>query len=176
MTDFPDAIHDEQWERNQRVPILDSPKEPSPYVSPVGRPPSPAPSFVRYFEGQLPEGRCDCKQCMPDGPIHYSPDVEAEKHKLYDAWIKKKGEEFEQKRAEHRKMSSLPLELRRKRAILVVQGALGLDEDERQEYDEETHKRWWKLLEKKFEAEDSTNMPDYGFFRWTLPWYSFCEY
>jgi hypothetical protein len=107
----------------------------------------------------------------------YEPDVEAEKRKLYDAWIKESVEEFEKKRLEHRKVSALPLELRRKRAILVVQGALGLDEDERQEYDEETHKRWWELLQNKFDAEDSRNRPSYGLSRWSLPsWYSFCEY
>jgi hypothetical protein len=72
LTDFPDATHDEQWERNQKVPILYSLKELELYVSPAGRPPSPTPSFVRYFEGQSFEGQlCDCKQCMPNGPIHY---------------------------------------------------------------------------------------------------------
>lgn len=172
MTDFPGATHDEQWERNQKVPILYSPKELELYVSPAGRPHSPTPSFVKYFEGQ-----CDCKQCMPNGPIHYEPDVEAEKRKLYDAWIKERVEEFEKKRLEHRRVSALPLELRRKRAILVVTGALGLDEDERQEYDEETHKRWWELLQHRFDAEDSRNRPSYGLSRWNLPsWYSFCEY
>ena len=172
LVDFSGAIHDEQWERNETVPIVHSLREPTLYEPLVGHPPSPTPSFARYFEGQ-----CLCDRCSPNGPIHYSPAVEAEKHKLYDAWIKKKREEFEQRRLKNRKVLALPLELRRKRAILVVQGVLGLSEDERREYDEDSYKRWWEFLQVKFEAEEDSTRPDNAYYRWSLPtWYSFCEY
>ena len=59
---------------------------------------------------------------QPRGPINHPPDVEAEKRKVYDAWINEKAEQFEQKRLEHRKVFS-PTEVKEKKGHLGGSGS-----------------------------------------------------
>lgn len=85
-----------------------------------------------------------------------------EKRKLFVQWNIEKARRQKEKVLQNREKFLTEMIFRRKRAMMVVNEAFGLDDAEAYDWDEESYERWWEATRRKFEEVEERTMTQWG--------------
>ena len=81
---------------------------------------------------------------------------------MFVEWIVQQARKQKEKVLQHRDKFLTDVILRRKRAMMVVSEAFGLDKAEAYDWDEESYERWWEATRRMFEEVEERARAQWG--------------